>query len=362
MFSILEKTKSSIVVRMDNVDVAVANALRRVILSEIPNAAFDVDLHGGPCDIVVHKNQSSMHNEFLMHRLSLLPLCFDEEEIDSFDSSRYKFVLKVKNNGTEMKTVTTKDFVILNPKGKQYPKEFHDKIFPKNPVTGDYILITRLKPNLSDPTKGDEIDLEAHASINIAKKHSCWCPVSVCTYHNTIDEELASVEYERVKDSVSRARFDTLDKYRCFKTNKYGEPNSFVFTIESECRLSPSYIFSKAIDVLMQKLDGLSTRAHQLKMSASDSNVVSIVIEDEDHTLGNLMQAMTYNYMIRDQESPKVSYVGYFMPHPLENIVVLKLKINDSSVTPQQVLKDTCSVVRKNLEELRASWAQVVKD
>ena len=76
---------------LENVSVALANSIRRAILSEIPTIAFD-DMPNKHFDFMNKKydksikiisNQSPLHNEFLSHRVSLIPLNINNHKIES---------------------------------------------------------------------------------------------------------------------------------------------------------------------------------------------------------------------------------------------------------------------------------------
>jgi DNA-directed RNA polymerase subunit L len=361
-FKIIDKSDSHIKFEIENTDVSIVNALRRVILAEIPNVAFAIDLHGGESDVVIHKNVSSLHNEYLMHRLSLVPLCFDEDEIEQFDSNNYKFILKAKNTGREMMDVTTADIQIYDQDGKRLDA-LAKKVFPPNPITKDHILVTQLKPNYIDPSKGDEIDIEARAIVDIAKRNACWAAVSICTFFNNIDEEKANrqfVEYQTKNASLSRMdakrRFDTLERQRCFITNEYGEPNSFTFTVESECKMRPAYIVRKAFEVLVSKITGLIAKVADCKETVLPNSVVSLEIPGEDHTIGNMLQALTYNMYIRD--SDRIDFIGYYVPHPLEDILVVRVKTKDGPPSAKPIVQQACSDIASMLQELAAKWTK----
>jgi DNA-directed RNA polymerase subunit L len=357
---------------IEDIDVSVVNSLRRIILAEIPNVGFSFDPNEKSHDIKVLVNRSSLHNEFLCHRISLIPLCFDEMEIDAFSPDKYTFVLKKINTTTEMMEVTTGDFGILDENGVPVDKAFVEKIFPKNPITGDHILITKLKPNLSNPNLGDEVNIEAHASIGIPKKNASFSMVSQCSFYNNIDETLLADAFKEFVEKFKgagldegelRKRFETLDKFRHYKKNAYDEPISFHFTLQSECRLSSVAIFRKGARVLASKLRQFLENVdveEKVKVITSQG-MTHVQIFDEDHTLGNLLQAMFYTFFMRGVkgEDRELEYVGYYQPHPLENGIILKMKVRGDA---KALLKKGTIRLIDHIESLITSWNNATDD
>jgi DNA-directed RNA polymerase II subunit RPB3 len=342
-----------------DVDLAIVNAVRRIILAEVPNVAFHFDPYDTDnTDIHIHKNTGVLHNEFLAHRLSLIPLHFDENEIEVMKPEDYKFVLSKKNTSNGVINVTTQDFVIYN-KGEKLTESYREKILPRNEVTKDHILITKLKPNLYDSSHGEEIDIECTPSVNIAKVHARWCPVSQCCFFNAVDDKLADkafaakVEAARKEGNVTdkdiqtlRANFNALELYRSFKRNKYDEPNEFVFMIESECRLRPVYLFFKGLKVLAMKLqtfvDHLNddSDAVVIQQLGSVDNLFQIGIKNEDHTLMNTIQCIVFNNEVRNKPDALLTYIGYYQPHPLDNLMYIKLKFNNDEKRDKDFVKE----------------------
>lgn len=311
---------------------AVVNSLRRIILSEIPTVALAFDpLTDENPDIKIHVNRSALHNEFLAHRLSLLPMGFTQAEIENFDPANYTMKLKVKNTTTEMVNVTTHDIAIHDAQDKKYPPAFHERIFPKNSVTKDYVLITVLRPNSCNQAEGEELDIEFKGSVNIAKTHARWSPVSCCTLENMIDEEAATkalqeklqtIEKDADKEAYRR-KFETLDKYRCYHVDEKGEANRFIFTIESECGMPPESILLQAFDVLVTKLEKFKESKIEAKKIHEHELLYEMVIQGEDFTLLHLLQSMIYDAEI----NKTIDYIGYHQPHPLDEKMVLKFRL-----------------------------------
>ena len=326
---------------INDIDVGLLNAVRRVIISDIPNVAVYFDSYDiNNNDIKFIKNTSVLHNEFTCHRVSLIPLFFDKDEVNNFDPDNYKFVIEEKGP----KIVTTKHIKIFDNNDEEYSKEFQNKIFPVDDITGDHIIITKLK------TEEEVIHLEFRGRIGTAKHHSRWCPVSTCTYFNNIDDNLVSKEIKKL-DTKDLNQFNTLDKYRLFQKNEYGEPNSFHMIIESECRLTPSYIFTKACEILINKVDNFLEK-HIVDVIDQESHLYAITILGENHTLGNMLQVLIFNLYVRMKNI--VDFIGYVQPHPLEEKIIFKIRFYkemDNNLI-QEFLEEATEKVKDEIKKI----------
>ncbi|CDJ57548.1 DNA-directed RNA polymerase II, putative [Eimeria maxima] len=73
---VTELSKNVVRFTLSNCDVSIANALRRVMISEVPTLAIDL--------VTVFENTSVLHDEYIVHRLGLLPI--DSSNVESFVS------------------------------------------------------------------------------------------------------------------------------------------------------------------------------------------------------------------------------------------------------------------------------------
>ena len=90
---------------------SLANAIRRIILSDVQTLGFKTEpLEESEINII--KNSSSLHNEFLLHRLGMIPIHYPN--IKQFNPNRYKFILDVTNNTSQIRDITTNDIQVID--------------------------------------------------------------------------------------------------------------------------------------------------------------------------------------------------------------------------------------------------------
>ena len=371
---IVKESKDKLELRFElhNIDTSIVNGLRRTLLADLPVAAIRFNPSEPSNDNVQFlTNTCCLNNEFLGQRLSLIPLCFDESELDAFDYENYKFVIREKNKRDEPMDITTNNIKILNQAGVMYLKEFHEKIFPPDTITGDHILITKLKPNHYDPMSGDELHIEAYAAIGTAKEWAGFSAVSLATFENIVDDELAA---KMLKEKLSKLKaqhgsineeevthdFMHLDKYRYFRVNEHGDPSEFMFSIESTCGLPCSRLVRKALIIMGSKIQQISTGNIPLEMEKASNNVFTATMRGINHTQGSMLQSHIYNNCVRQNSS--ATFVGYNMPHPLEETIVLRFALKDQSASiadATQFVKDQAANLKKELQRFQDNWERV---
>lgn len=332
-----------------NLDLAIVNGIRRTILTDIPV----VGMCGEPYDkstIQILQNNGPLHNEFMIHRIGLIPLHLTEMETDAFQEDQYEIQCQVSHTGSGLRNVSTQDFKIFK-NGQVMSPEDHRRILPIHSITQSPILLTRLRNN-------ETLSFKATLTKQTAALHASFAPVSVCTYQFIVSPKKAA------------KLTNPLEKERAFERNAHGEPTGFAFRIEPINGLSIKYIFAKAVELLIQRVEQVATRLKEphddLKHKMVDG-FYEFTFHHEDDTLGNLFQSLMHSYYIWDANPArafKLGYVGYVCPHPLDPTMNLRLKMEGATEpTPQDyigVLVDTCDRIRLQLEDVRASWLRFV--
>lgn len=355
---------------IENIHVGLLNAVRRVILSEIPNVAISFDAYHkdlNDCNFIV--NTTSLHNEFLGHRLSMIPIHLNQNSIKDFEPSRYRFEINMHNTLTESIVVTTEHIKVYDENNKLLSDEETRKMFPPDPITHNFIIITKLKPNLYDPQCGEHLHVEFKARKGTAKMNAAWSPVSLCSYAFVIDpiaaaaaleQKLANVQDDEEKTALKRS-FETLDIQRYYHRNTNGEPCKFRFALESECALSPTWLFDKALDVLISKLNSLVNEKGKFEQFTvnEEQHLYALKVFNEDHTLGNLLQVLIYEYFIKEKNG--ITYAGYNVPHPLEENFILKIRF-DKKTSIEHFVQKVVDKGTSTLTDIQAKWRAFTTD
>ena len=104
---------------LSGVNVSIANALRRIILSEIPTIVFrTTPYEENRVDFKL--NTSRMNNELIKQRLSCVPIHITDTDFEYMD---YVVEADLTNDTDSIIYLTTADFKIKNTKNDKYLSE-----------------------------------------------------------------------------------------------------------------------------------------------------------------------------------------------------------------------------------------------
>mmetsp|Transcript_19351 Transcript_19351/g.26677 ORF Transcript_19351/g.26677 Transcript_19351/m.26677 type:complete len:307 (-) Transcript_19351:219-1139(-) len=282
---ILELRDDFITFILSDADSSIANALRRIMISEVPTIAMDL--------VEISANNTVLNDEFIVHRMALIPLTCSNV-IENFKDSQnccdsecenctVNFTLQVGCEEDRNKLVTSKDL-----------KSSNSHVVPTVSDTSSYssddygerkevpILIVKLR-------QGQRLHLTAKAIRGIGKNHAKWSPVCGVSYKMepkiTIDydqiEELTVDEKKAWVDSCPSKvysynevlnQLDIEDAWQCtmcsdcvyYAADRLKRPDlvrveplnppRFYFTVESTGALKPEEIVLTAIRILRNKI------------------------------------------------------------------------------------------------------------
>ncbi|KAF3622591.1 DNA-directed RNA polymerases II, IV and V subunit 3 [Capsicum annuum] len=264
-------------------DSSIANALRRIMIAEVPTIAIDL--------VEIEVNSSVLNDEFISHRLGLIPLTSERamsmrfsRDCDACDGDgqceycSVEFYLRVKCLSDQTLDVTSKD--LLSSDHTVVPVDYSDGL---DNATNKGIIIVKLR-------RGQELRLRAIARKGIGKDHAKWSPAATVTFmyepeiyiNEDMMESLTLEEKQELVDSSPTKVFAidpenkqvivvdpeayTYDDEVLKKAEAMGKPglveihakeDSFIFTVETTGAVKASQLVLNAIEVLKQKLDAV---------------------------------------------------------------------------------------------------------
>ena len=316
---------------LSEVNVSIANALRRIILSEIPIVVFRVSPSDkNKCSVIA--NTCGLNNEIIKHRLSCIPIHI--KDVDTFPIKNYIMELNVQNNTDTTIYVTSNDFVIKDlVTGKPLPGDKIREIFPADDVTGDYIDFVRLKAKSAEEIQGKIINLTSEFDIGTAKEDGAYNVVSTCAYGNTIDEATQEAKLAQLKQKwkdegkkESEIEFEATN-WKLLEGKRIFKKDSFDFVIQSIGIYTNAELLNLACKVMIEKLQNLNSiiEKDEVEIKIADStipNCYDIHLNNEDYTIGKVIE---YFLLKNFYDTGILTFSGFKMLHPHDTYSLIRV-------------------------------------
>jgi len=316
---------------LSGVNVSIANAVRRTILSDIPILVFKTS----PSDknkANIINNTSRLNNEIIKQRLSCIPIHI--KDIENFPYKNYQVEVNVENNTDSVLYVTTEDFKIKDLTTNKYlPEENVKDIFPANDYTGDYIDFVRLLPKTCEERPGEKLNMTCSFDISTAKDDGCFNVVSTCSYGFTVDEVLQEQTLEKKRQTwkdegktQDEIKFESKN-WKLLDGKRITKKDSFDFIIQTIGIHSNYELAIIACQLLINKLKELDTmlESDEIKIIRSQNtmaNSYDITLENEDYTIGKVIEYFLYSKFF---EQKLMTYCGFKKLHPHDNYSIIRV-------------------------------------
>jgi len=277
---ILEITNDRIRFVLSKTDISIANALRRVMIAEVPTMAIDL--------VELENNTSVLNDEFIAHRLGLIPLT--SSKVDKFNFTRdcsctercqlcsVELRLSVKCTDDVTREVTSND--LMSSDQDVVPVDQTMVAGGDGKASDNGILIVKLR-------KGQELKLKAIAKKGVGKEHAKWTPGCAVNFlyepeirlnHARMEEMTDSQKQDFVKSCPTKVykmnenthSVEVDDPLRCVycmeckkKAEYFEKPDAvqiiqrqdkFYFTVETTGAIRPEEIVLSAINAIKEKL------------------------------------------------------------------------------------------------------------
>tara|TARA_B110000971_G_scaffold191292_1_gene202826 strand:+ start:1490 stop:2650 length:1161 start_codon:yes stop_codon:yes gene_type:complete len=321
------ENKGVLTFTLENTNVSIANALRRVLLSDINSIVFDTNND----KINIYENTTRFHNEILKQRLGCIPVHIK----DNAGIENLIIELNGSNESDSIQYVTSKDFMIKDIVTDKYLTEEQTKsIFPPNKITKEYVLFTRLRPKISNDILGEKISLKVKLKTSTAKKDGMYNVVSTCAFGNTEDKVEQHNQWQSISEDLEskelngdRIEYERKNWYT-LQAKRYYIKDSFDFKVESVGVYTNVELINMGCDNIIKRLDKIKEKCdkEQLnlnKKSTAMENAVDVILEGEDYTIGKVIEFILHEqYYKKDRE---LSYVGFIKKHPHDDYSIVRM-------------------------------------
>ena len=224
------------------------NAVRRAAMQEVPTLAIET--------VEIRKNNSVLYDEMVAHRLGLVPI---KTDLKSYDLST-----KCKCNNEGCAKCQLK--LTLKTKGGNVTSGKLKSTDPKATPTHEGLLIAKL-------LKGQELEVEATATLGLGKDHMKWSPGHIWfTKQPTVTVNNKSSKLSEMKSKYPPQIFDKkglIDKNLILEHNLVDacdiicedivkvayNKDAFVVQVEPFGQLPAKTMIVEACNVLDEKLE-----------------------------------------------------------------------------------------------------------
>jgi len=268
-------------------DVSLANALRRIMLSEVPSVAIE--------KVYILDNSSIIHDEVLAHRLGLVPIKLDPDNLTEVDSGN-------EDAMTDANTTVFRMDVLCGTAPEEHEKDQSDPRWRRDPDTPytrhvysdcfewvpqgdqlerfgevkpvhDDILIAKLRP-------GQRIMAEMYCQKGVGKDHAKFSPVATASYRLlpriVLTDAAQALPKDKKEELVGKCPMNVFDVEdsalvaarprdctmcrECIRGEEWRDKvklkrvaDHFIFSVETVGALPPEDIVRRAIAILKEK-------------------------------------------------------------------------------------------------------------
>ena len=320
---------------LKGVDVSVANAIRRIILSEIDTVVFRTAPYSKSL-AKIKTNTTRLNNEIIKQLLSCIPI--HGISVENVKTSKYYLKINKTNTSSEVLYVTSADFQIIKDKDTELSRKELDAIFPLNIITKSYIDLVRLRPKIGN-VEGDSLILTCELDAGSAQEDSSFNVASTCSYINTPDQIKSNAAWEdeeRKYTDLPKNELAFIKRDWGFLDSKrHFTPKSFDFTVQSVGQYTNKELIEKSCEVMIKKLtefqkhvgEKTQGKVNIVPADTTIPNAFDIVMYGEGYTLGKVIEWLVFHTYYEDGA---ITYCGFVKPHPHDDMSKIRIGLNET--------------------------------
>ena len=355
----LAEENDTLTFTLSGVNVSLANAMRRIMLSDIPCVVFRTTPYAeSKMDIL--SNTTRLNNELIKQRMSCVPIHISDT---SFPIDNYEVQIYKKNEGDVIDYVTTEDIKIKDLQSDKYLSDAAVRaIFPPNKITGDYIDIARLRPKISEDIDGEELSLTSRLDIGTAKQDGAFNVVCTAAYGYTkdpvkVNDHLTEMDKALKAEGLDQETIDFKKKdWLLLGADTLTVPDSFDFTVESVGQFTNMDICRRAANVMLEKLERFdqAIKTNPELIAASETtldNGYDVKMIGEDYTLGKAIEYVLYETYYK---RGTMNFCGFRKPHPHIDESLIRLGFKETTSKD-----DVAAMLSASILSLKGVFQQV---
>lgn len=315
-----------------NIDYIVVNTIRRTILSEVPIYAFN--------EFKFEKNTSVFHNNYLKLRLRHLPVWAIENTLDYLE---YNFK-KLKNETDE-----NIDLIEEKVPGVEQTQTDADDVELQVEKSLNSSSLKQLTMYINYKNKTNEIVSVTTADAKFyyeEKQIPSPYKIPIPLVKLQPEQEIAFSAITKIGTEFEDAMYSAVSACVYKQIND----NEFDFIIESRGQINEKRILQVALINIERRIKNFlklltdeKKSDNKIKKDENDGLEGVIVVNNEDHTLGNLISRGM-------QLHEKISFAGYNLPHPLGRKVNFHYKLRSGEI--KKVVKDVVEYYSDLFEQI----------
>lgn len=284
---------SQLTLECKGINVIIVNTLRRAIQDDLPIYAFPSEL------IKIEQNTSTMNNDQLRDHLTQLPILNQDCEISYLDPMFWKDVDYKDTTRTKHENEKKIELYInahnVSPEIMNVRTD-STKFFVEGEPVDMYEDYTE-KPLLIQLLPGATFKCHMTSALGTGERNNIWA---------------AGLAYY------------------------YEEKDKIIFTVESFGQFDEYTILLKACEYIVIKLSEFKKQIEKrvTEGKISSKRAIIIELEDEDHTLGNVVNDVL-------QDHPNIIYSGISKPDHLVKTIKISIECDDKYPTPIEPLYQT---------------------
>lgn len=317
---------------LSGLNLSLANAIRRTIISDIPVVGFYTETYEkNDCKIEI--NTTGVHNQILEHALMCIPVFTTKLDVLP---GKYVLDVDVTNTTDNAIMVTTEHFHVKNKSNGEYlGKDEVARLFPKNEF-GRYIDFVEIPPQMNLGINEEKrLKLTSEFTVVNASVNGAFNVVCKCGMTNTVDQVRATKEWddreaflstqEKTKDEIEYEKRD----FFLLDAKRFCVENSFDFSIETIGIYENRELLKIACSILQGRLVDFIDKLESdvipiLESETTMENCYDIILENEGYTLGKVIEYVLYTMLFEKEEL--INFCGFIVLHPSDKDSRIRLK------------------------------------